>query len=810
MHQDNLCFHCLSPILANAVTHGTINGQAEQFCCHGCLGVAQWVNEAGLNQYYRVRTGAPKADNIYLEKFQPFDLPEIYQKYTVKTDNITQIDLTVEGIHCAACMWLIEKSVLQQSGVTLAEGNATTFTLHLEWDDNQSKLSALLKAIAKLGYQPLLGGDTGQQARYDQLRRTSLKRLALAGLGMMQVMMYSVGLYVGAWQGMSPEITVFLQWVSFFLATPIFFYAGFPFLQSAAQALKVKHLNMDVPVAIAITLAYSASVYHLLKGNREIFFDSVVMFIFFLSASRYLEMMGRYKALLRTAKNTAVLPEIVAIAESEQLFTQVSHNPIDSLKVGDLLLVRAGEIIAADGTVLQGNSLVNEALLTGESNPVTKSFNSKVLAGSINQEQALLIRADAIGQQTTLAETKRLLSIAQTQKPHIQKITDRLAAYIVGFILLSTSISYIVWQFIFHADNAFEIALSVLVATCPCALSLAVPTAYAAAANVLEQQRLFIKNSAVMDKIIGLNRVIFDKTGTLTTDNLKVIHTEILADLPESEVLSIAASLEQHIHHPIAKAFLSYKNNNHYLSEQQIISGKGVIGKINGVVYSLGSKKLMSGTYENTDNMGIYLCKENQLIAQFFLSDEINASAQSTVTYLKSKGLALSIASGDSNARVKTVAEKLGIDDYHAEQLPVDKLNWVSELQQQGQSVMMIGDGINDAPVLAVADISLAVGGASALSQSQADIILLNNDLRKIPQLINIAKRTRQVIRQNIVWAVIYNIAAVPLALLGYLPPWVAALSMSISSLVVLANALRIYWEKSPKLLSQYKQNINN
>lgn len=793
------CFHCLNPIPSGTEISGNIRGNTEHFCCHGCLGVAQWVDEAGLDQYYQVRTGAPKADHLRLSQYQQFDLPEIYNKYTythASDPAIRQIDLTVEGIHCAACMWLIEKSVLQQAGVTVAEGNATTYALHIEWDNQQSQLSDLLTAIAKLGYQPLFNRDSAQQERYDAMRLTSLKRLALAGLGMMQVMMYSAALYAGAWQDMSPTMTAFFQWVSFFLTTPVFFYSGFPFLHSALRAIQAKHLNMDVPVALAITLAYSFSVYHLLQGSGEVFFDSVVMFVFFLSASRYLEMMGRYKALLRSAKNTAVLPEVIQVANRESLSADITPSPIDSLKTNDLFLVSAGETIAADGTVLLGKSTVNESLLTGEASAIAKSPNTNVLAGSINQEQTLLIRANAVGQQTTLAETKRLLTHAQTQKPQLQQKTDKLAGYVVAFILLSTTLSFAVWQWVFKADNAFEIALSVLVATCPCALSLAVPTAYAAASNALANQRLFVKNNAVLDWLPKLKQLVFDKTGTLTTQSMQVLHTELLANdeqIDESEALAIAAALETHIHHPIAHAFLPFKHPEYCVQAQQIISGKGVEGQVNGTHYTLGNAELAAKTCgQAVAEDGIYLCREQTLIAKFHLSDEINPTAKMSIDELKQRGLANLIASGDNTPRVAAIANQLGITHYHSEQLPNDKLNLVKQLQAKGERVMMIGDGINDAPVLAAADVSLAVGGASALSQSQADIILLNNDLRKVPQLIQTARKTRRIIRQNLAWAIAYNLTAVPVAIMGYLPPWVAALGMSLSSLVVLVNALRI------------------
>lgn len=887
---SSLCFHCLTPIDAHVKISAPIRGQTAHFCCHGCLGVTQWVHDSGLANYYNVRTGAPKVDSERAAHYASYDLPEIYEKYTsklepndlnklAKLDNLgdpsdlgdssdrsqsmRQIDLFVADTHCAACMWLIEKSLQRIAGVVYAAGNASTQALRIQWHDNTTSLSTLLQAIAKLGYRPLLDKQNAAQQFYMATRKTQLKRLAVAGLGMMQVMMYSVALYAGAFYDMSDPIKHFLQWVSFFITTPVFFYAGYPFLHSLYQAIagfyqpqktfkqilrsQYYRLNMNVPVGLAITLAYCFSVYHLLLGAGEIYFDSVVMFIFFLSASRYLEVMGKNKAQRDSALNEQILPEVVqkvvdkATQTANQTANQATNQitqaiddkasnremtsgkpfetrptPLASIALGDRLSVPAGDIIAGDGVVISGQSTVDESLLTGEARPIKKGPNDTVFAGSINQEQPLIIEMTALTNHTTLAKTQQLIQSAHTQKPKLQEITDRISAYVVAFILLSTSMTYFVWWAFIDDRRAFEVMLAVLVATCPCALSLSVPTAYASASSLLAKYRIFMRNNMALDAIPKITQLIFDKTGTLTTDDMHLVKLYNKTEHADTDILAIAAALESGIHHPIAKAFKPFINPSIHSEGTTIFTSEGVSGRVNGTPYFIGSQQAIIQRFpalaEQTQPNAIHLCQTNQphdeqprdeqsldkrldsLIACFHLSDEINSTAASAITKLRH--LSLQILSGDSTARVAEIAQKLNLTDYRGEQTPEHKLQAVAHSQQQQQHVMMIGDGINDAPVLAQADVSIAVGNASALSRSQSDMVLPSPDLNKIPFIFRVAKKTRRIIIQNLSLSIGYNVTAIPLAILGFLPPWAAALGMSLSSLVVLTNALRISWIK--------------
>ncbi len=798
------CHHCKQEIPKNINISEEVDNNKYQFCCNGCLGVYLWIKEENLEQYYKVRSSAPKADNIDLAKYELFDLPEIYQKYTYQnlekqnSENkiLTEVNINIKGIHCPACMWLIEKSLLKNKSIISAQGNASTFSLNVIWDNSKIKLSKILITIARLGYIPELN-SLGNNKKEDisKEKRKTIKRLIVSALGMMQVMMFSAGLYVGDWQSIDPAFKSLLQWVSFLVTTPVYFYAGMVFVISAIKAIKNKNLNMDVPVAIAITLAYIFSIYHLLKGQGNIYFDTVVMFIFFLSASRYLEVMSRHKAELYSLQNQAILPEIVIKIKNK------TQTPIllDLLKVGDIILVKSGETIGADGVVISGKTTVNQSLLTGEDKSIIKKIGNEVFAGTLNQEQIITIKVTAVLQNTTLAKTKQLLNKAQIDKPKTAIIADRVAKYIVGFILISTVLSYIVWEFILGSDNSFEIALSVLVATCPCALSLAVPAAYTASANALARNKLFIKNNDVFDKIKNLKHIIFDKTGTLTTSNIKLDKINLFSKkYTEKQILEIVASMEKNIHHPIANAFKNFIHQNINVNDVKIISGKGIKANYQQTDIYLGSYNFMQETEhnlsinnnENNKNL-LFLADKKQILASFKLKEQTSTYAKEAISNLSNYNLY--IASGDSKGKVEKIAKTLGIRNFYHQMLAKDKLDLLKKLRYSNNKpsvVMMVGDGVNDAPVLAGADISIAVADASSLSKSNSDIVLLNNDLRLVYKFIKIAQKTRKVILQNITWAICYNLVAIPLAILGYLPPWVAAIGMSLSSLFVTLNAI--------------------
>ncbi len=795
------CFHCNDEIPERTAISKEINGQTREFCCHGCLAVSEWIYHENLEQYYAVRESAPALKDSVSKDFSGYDLPEIYDKYvrslpsnaSQQGADLKSLDLRVEGIHCAACVWLLENALKRLSGVQQVDGNASTYLLSLRWDDKQIKLSKLLSTIHNLGYKHVLNARADGRLSYQKKRNQLLKKLIVAGLGMMQVMMYSSGLYAGEFYGIVAISERLLQWVSFIITTPVYFYSGSVFLFSAVKAIRHCHINMDVPIALAITLAYVASVYHFFTHQGEIYFDTVVMFVFFLSASRYLEMMTRYKALLKSSEQGELLPEVVRLSTAS---SQTQLLPLDALRVDDEVIVDVGEVIPADGIVIAGESAVSEAHLTGESKPIKKQQSAAVYAGSVNGKAPLTIKVTAVKGQTALAETERLLNGASVQKSELSRLADRLASKILIFILLTALGSYAVWAWFLHSEEAFTVALSVLVATCPCALSLAVPTVYAATANRLSENRLYLKNNDLLDIIPKVKSILFDKTGTLTEPATQVSVEVVFGDYSQSTVLEIAGALERHFNHPIAAGFRQHDQQTMSASSLSAIEGKGVSGTINGKLYYLGNTQLVSSLLTDIDVEQlqadfIYLIEDNQLIAMFSLQEVLNRKAEKTIQALSDYQLC--IVSGDHIERVTAVAKRLGISDYHGGLQAKDKLALLQEKQQQGL-VMMVGDGINDAPVLKGADVSVAVGNASALSQMQADIVLIGENLFEVPKLICIAKQAKRIIKQNLIWAIGYNTLAIPFAMAGYLQPWVAALGMSISSLVVLCNALRIFW----------------
>lgn len=781
----SLCFHCNDQIPNGVSISKQVDNETRQFCCQGCLSVSDWIYQENLEQYYAVRESAPSIGDNQTKDFSAYNLPEIYQKYVHQLNDKMQLDLRVEGIHCAACIWLLEHALSRLPGVDNVDGNVSAYLLSITWDDNKTKLSEILNAISRIGYRPILNSANEQRQSFTRTRHALLKKLLLAGLGMMQVMMYSAGLYAGAFYGIDGKTERLLQWVSFIITTPVYFYSGSIFITSALKSLRHFHINMDVPIALAITLAYIASVYHFFSRDGEIYFDTVVMFIFFLSASRYLEMMTRYKAALKASEQSELLPDIVKLANSQKVI------PIESMQVDDLIVVATGEVIPADGVVVEGSSEVNEAQLTGESKFIKKNLESQVFAGSINSKNPLQIRVSAIQGDTVLSETERLLNSAKLQKSKLSQLADRVAGKILVFILFSALGSYLLWKFLFDSADAFSIALSVLVATCPCALSLAVPTVYTATANRLAENRMYLKNNALIDIIPKIKHIIFDKTGTLTATSTQIQVIDKSHQYNESAVLEIAAALERHFNHPIAAGFQPFDLHQLQAKSVELIEGQGVVGEIDSQLYKIGNNKLFANATTNLEDDFIYLAKNNEIIATFSLQEQLNNKVEESILALNHYQLHL--ASGDHLERVKTVAERLGISDYHANMSAKDKLTLLKQCQRSGLTIM-VGDGINDAPVLSGADVSIAVGNASSLSQSQADIVLMGNDLMELPRFLAISLAAKRIIKQNISWAISYNVIAVPVAIAGYLPPWVAALGMSISSLVVLCNALRIFW----------------
>lgn len=791
------CYHCGLPVTRpNEFTYA-IGGQDQQFCCPSCQAVATVIHEGGLDQFYEYRSQLNRRPDELQDSFVLYDREDIQRDFVDLHENQeATAHLLLDDITCAACVWLIEQRLQSVEGVLSVRVNASTHQCLLRWDQTKIALSAVMFILAEIGYRPQPLTYDHQEEQQKRHQRKALMRLGVAAFGMMQVGMLAIALHAGALQGMDEHWLSFFRWVSLLVATPVVLFSAQPFWFTAWKNLRQKHLTMEVPVSLAIVLAYIASIWATIAGTGEVYFDSVSMFTFFLLLGRYLEMRTRYNNQQKTHGMTRLLPLVARRVDKNN--TQQSESIVlTELSEGDYVQVISGETIPCDGEVLEGNSAVIEALLTGESLPVNKSCGDQVIAGTINTDGSLLIRATAVNRETRLSTIERLTAFAQQDKPKIQELANNVARYFVAAVLIVSAAVFAFWSF-HEPESALWITLSVLVVTCPCALSLATPTVLTATVAAMRQQGLLVLKGHVIETLTQVNRVIFDKTGTLTYGKPKIAEVRVLdSDLSEQDVLSIAAALEQGSSHPIAHAFADYVGSCD-AKEREIVTGAGVQGLISmdGQTHSYRLGKPVFALAEQIDlpskEQWIVLSRDQEAIAWFNLSDVLRTSAEIAVKGLQLQKIGADILSGDNEHVVSQMANQLSCDHYLAGVSPEDKLDYIRSQQKQQQTVLMVGDGINDVPVLAGADVSVAMDSASDFARTNADAVLLNGDLSVLLKAMQLSQRCKQIMRQNITWALLYNLLALPLAAAGFIPPYLAAIGMSLSSLIVVINALRV------------------
>ncbi|WP_077751439.1 heavy metal translocating P-type ATPase [Shewanella psychrophila] len=785
------CFHCGEPVLTDTQFTTCINDKEQPMCCPGCQAVSKAIIDAGLTNYYKFRTEPGSKQTALVPEelctFSAFDLAEVQEDFVHQDSDTSTVSLSIDGITCAACAWLIEHKLKHVTGIVKIQVNSTTERALVTWLPEQIKLSAILNQISAIGYQAAPYQVDEQELLSKQNSRKFLLRLGLAGFATMQVMMFALALYAGYFTDLEVEFRDYFRWVSLIFAAPVVFYSAQPFYFSAIRSMFSGRLNMDVSVSIAILGAYIASCIATINGNGEVYFESVSMFTFFLLLGRYFEQNARQKASVSSSN----LHKLVALTAHLITDNGAKETPAKGLKVGDIILVKPGEVVAADGHIVDGTSSLNEAMLTGEQMPVCKTISCDVYAGTINIEQPIRVEVTAVGQEQLVAEIIRLQESASNNKPRVALYVDSISNYFTWTILVVAALTYVVWK-IYWPEDAFWVTLSVLVATCPCALALATPTAVTCATGIFTRIGVIARTPGVFEKLTQIRHVVFDKTGTLTCGNLKIESTKMIAGTDEAQVLAIAACLEASSLHPIARAFEPYRDPKLSVEKSQNHIGQGLSGEILGQVYRIGSATFV-GVTDITDNteQAIFLANESQVLAQFSLVDTIRSDAGDTVKQLKKIGCLVSIASGDTSNHVEEVANKIGIEDVNKGLSPEGKLQLVRRYQTQS-NVAMFGDGINDAPVLAGANLSIAMGSGAAVTKSSADLILLGDKLSRYTDAVNVAKLTEKIIKQNLFWALGYNLFIIPLAVTGHVLPYVAALGMSASSLIVVGNSLRL------------------
>lgn len=775
-----------------------IGGEQRAMCCPGCRAVASMISQNGLERFYDQRTAfndrpSPSEDSQQ-EQFVIYDEAALAEQFSqLDKDGMVNARLLLGGVSCAACTWLIETTLKRLAGVKHATLNLGQSRLDVAFDPSKLAMSDVFAQVAGLGYRVQPWQSSLQQDQAKQEYRLDLRRLAVAGIGMMQVGMFAIALHAGDIQGISLEYQQLLRLVSLLVTTFVVAYSARGFFESAWRHLRFGALVMDLPVALAIGLAYGASTYASFRGEGDVYFDSVVMFTFLLLLARFLEKRMRYKDALTWQSAEQTLPDAVQIWRNERWLPA----PRRSIGATDRVRVRPGQIVPIDATVYRGHSAVREDSFSGEALPRSVDPGDTVFAGTINMGDALEIEATGTYAETRLAALQQSIDAARHDKPAVAQLADRIATGFVACILIIAFATAVIWWQI-DPSKAFWIALSVLVISCPCALSLATPASLANAASLLRGHAVIVNGENALEALARLDTAVFDKTGTLTSGAFVLDRIVLLSPShTEFDVRSIAAALQRHSNHPLASAFTDIEAGDN-VTDAHYIVGEGLEARHQGRRLRLGSLRFCRAIAPQLSaapdeaRYWISLCEEGQALAWLGLSDDLHPEAFNVLQGLSAAGIATELLTGDASSRASQLGSALKFGRVAVGLSPQEKLARVVALQEEGATVLMVGDGLNDAPVLKQANVSIAVAGATDLARAQADFVIVTGDLNQITFLVQVARRTKRIIIQNFSWALAYNACGIPLAALGWVPPWAAAVGMSLSSLLVVGNSSRL------------------
>jgi len=721
-------------------------------------------------------------------------------------EHFLQDKLALSGMHCAACIQLIEFRVRQIPGILAFAINPATHRADVQWDAAQTGLSQIIQAIVQLGYGALPANQSPDEFERQQ-NKLAIWRIFVAGFAMMQVMMYAFPAYLvpvpTADGDLTPDLDKLLKIASMVLAIPVVGFSALPFFQSAWRDIKNRHIGMDVPVSLGILLTFFASVWATYQGGA-VYFDSAIMFVFLLLGARWIEQ----KVQKRTGAALKILTQLqTLIARVLPGFPQqrdVLEKDASQLLEGEIVLVVPGAQIPADGIVVEGCSECDESLMTGESLAIPKAVGDTVIAGAVNMSGKLVVRATQVGQQTRLASLIGMMERAAAEKPAIVLLADKHASRFLLIIMLIAIVAGIAWASI-DPSRALWIAISVIVVTCPCALSLATPGVMAAAIGLMAQHGLLVKSGKAIQGLAEATHFVFDKTGTLTAGRMQVAECRDLT----SSVLArqLAFRLASESAHPVSKAIANYLSGwqgqgaDLQLQNVREVAGAGIEAEMNGVIFRLGQPVYATQSLpapfvlppELTGKSVTVLADQEQVLLILLLDDVMRDDAPQLIQSLQKGGKQVMLLSGDAEEAVQNLAALCGIKDARARMSPLDKHNVVKALQTNGARVVMVGDGMNDGPVLSIADVSIAMGQGAAISQTRSDLLLMSNRLNDLMFGLSVSEKAFRLIRENLMWAIVYNLIAIPAAVVGWLEPWHAALGMSLSSLLVVLNALRLY-----------------
>ena len=826
---DNSCFHCGLPIVENNPPSLFVFDNQQVFCCHGCKAVCEAIILSDHSDYYKHREGSARTFNskelpALLDKLKLYDNEKIQREFirTDKNNEWKEAWLILEEIRCAACMWLNERTLRDLNGVLDVQMDYTGQQTRVRWNPDTIKLSDILSAITNIGYVAHPFDPSQREALNKEQKQRSIQRILFALIMGMAVMQSAIGGYFygdANAQGEFPLWIKISRWVNVVSTFLILAYPGQLFFRSAWRDLKNKTLGMDVPVVIGLSVAWLGSFYSTLQGHGDVYFESIAMFVVFLLIARHIELKSRIESTALLDRAAKIIPQTVKRLTK----TKVEEIPVIELNVGDKIQLSPGETLAVDGRLLSLKSSFDESLLTGESLPVIHTKGEQVLGGSVNIEQIVDVEVTSTKANSTLNEIQQLAQKSTHFRPYYVDIAEGVASKFVAIILLIATVTFFYW---FWQDDFNDISkalshtISVLIVTCPCALALAAPVALSLGAAGLNRLHLLAIKMSSIEKLSQIDMIVFDKTGTLTTGEPTVESIIIIGKLRSDKCLHIAASMEQGLHHPFAKAIIKYhterfsSQKNHFLKPSKLVqkSGQGIEAVFENEQWCLGSEKFISQFLDKNNihfklekslekqlnksrKQGqsiLYLANTKGLQAVFKIQDPLRDGLDRFLNQLTLLGFKRQvILSGDHQQSADAIAKQLDIHEAYGDMSPQQKLEWVRK-QQTRHKIMMLGDGINDAPTLAVADVSLTFSEATDLAKNNCDFILLGKDFLHLGKAFQLMKKTRSIILQNLGWAIAYNIIAIPLAALGWITPWMAAIGMSLSSLLVVLNSLRL------------------
>ncbi len=825
------CFHCGLPLAASSLVGAAIEGRHRDFCCTGCKSVCEAIFAAGLEGFYK-RT--PEGEILGPPPEPPkdlalYDIDEVQEEFVDALGETREINLLVEGIHCAACVWLIENSLQAMPGVEDARVNLTGRRLKLKWDSGRLKLSQALQRLGDIGYAAVPFDPDAAEGSLQRENRRLLYRMAFAGFAMMNLLWISIALYSGADQG---EFRGMFHWIGFAIATPTLLYSGYPFYRGAWSGLRSLHLGMDLPIAIGASITYLYSLYVTVTGSGEVYWDTVVNFLFVILVGRFLEAASKRQAVASTQRLLDLQPKVATVMRAGE----EAIVPIRAVKPGETVLVRPGEKVPVDGKILDGESTIDESMLTGESDPVRKRGGDPVSAGTLNGPGALRVQVVGLLKDTALGRIIKLVEDAQSSKAPIQCLADRVVPWFVAVTLALATLTFL-WWVRSDFETALMAATAVLIITCPCAFGLATPMAIAVASGLGARHGILVKNGAVLERLSTIDHIVFDKTGTLTegrpavtrvfpsgraneTDGQEPIvdsedpprlAREDLGDRERAQ-LAMVGALERFSEHPVASAVLDLCRalklaaGERRVEEVKVRPGLGIAGRVDGESVVAGTAEWLrqnaiphdpvlarrAREIERGGGSALHLAIGGMEVLLLGIEDRLRDDARGVVESLQAEGIRVTMLTGDRRGAAERIAELLGGVEVIAEVLPEDKDRVVAGLQRDGGRVAMVGDGVNDAPALVRADVGIAMGSGTDVSIASADIVLMRGELEDVRQAAALSRRTLSTIRQNIGISITYNLIMVPLAMAALVTPLVAAVSMPLSSLAVIGNSARI------------------